>query len=135
MSDVTINTWKDLLNQAAGVPLLWIDETTGQGSITKTSTFSPLGFAQHQLPSHAYVVPNLPKRMSEHLDILLAQHYSMQAAMTSFTDGVENSRSNARIVAWVWQTAQANARLSPTAFSGITVLTSRLGIQARGSPS
>jgi len=51
------------------------------------------------------------------------------------TSGVENSHSNVRIVARVRQTAQADAQLSPTAFSGITVLTSRLGIQAHGSPS
>jgi len=50
-------------------------------------------------------------------------------------DLVENSRSNTRIVAQVRRTAQANVRLSPTAFSGITVLTSHLGIQACRSPS
>ena len=65
--------------------------------------------------------------------IFLCPHVSHQCwtevLECSHASFVENSCSNVQIVAWVWRTAQANTRLSPAAFLGITVLTSHLGIQ------
>jgi len=109
MSDVTINTWRDLLfpnDQDARVSLLRIDRTRGQDSTAKTSSLSNPGIVPNQLPSNAYVVPNLPERMSEHLEILLDRHYSVQAATTSFTEGYSESLTPKG----VFQSLQRNAR-------------------------
>jgi hypothetical protein len=86
MPSAPIHTWKDLLlpnEQDTRVILPRVKE--GQET-AETSSFSLLAWDPERLPPSAQLFEDLPSRMHEHLGAIIDQHFSDQAARTSFTN-------------------------------------------------
>jgi len=83
----TFRTWKDLIlpnGRDTRIFLFEVDEREDPKS-AKTSSFTPPEWQPDRLPSHIYVVNDLPSKMEDHLRHLLDEHYAKPAARTRFT--------------------------------------------------
>jgi hypothetical protein len=86
MSGVPIHTWRELLlpnGQDTTIYLSKID-TTGECS-TNPSAFIPHEWGPNRHPSGIRLVNGLPSMMHGHLDQILDNHFSSEAAGTQFT--------------------------------------------------
>jgi hypothetical protein len=89
MSNTAIHTLRNVLipnGQDTRCFLDEVNETEGQYSPAKTSSFCPLMWDPERLPSSAHLREDLPTKMLEDLAAILGHSYSGQAAMTSFTN-------------------------------------------------
>ncbi|KAI0272872.1 hypothetical protein BGY98DRAFT_1099750 [Russula aff. rugulosa BPL654] len=85
MPGAPIHTWRDLLlpNEQDTHHVILSQVTEGQRTAI-TSSFSLLAWDPERLPSAAHLFEDLPSRMHEHLRVIIDQHFSDQAARTSF---------------------------------------------------
>ena len=85
MPGAPIHTWRDLLlpnEQDTHRVILY--QVTEEQRTAVTSSFSLLAWDPEKLPSAAHLFEDLPSRMHEHLRVIIDQHFSDQAARTSF---------------------------------------------------
>jgi hypothetical protein len=85
MSGAPIHTWRDLLLPNEQNTHVILEVTEGHNT-AKTSSFSLPAWDPERLPPSAHLFKNLPSRMHEHLRVIIDQHFSDQAARTSFTN-------------------------------------------------
>ncbi|KAI0272858.1 hypothetical protein BGY98DRAFT_150141 [Russula aff. rugulosa BPL654] len=85
MSGAPIHTWRDLLLPNEQDTHVILEVTEGHNT-AKTSSFSLPAWDPERLPPSAHLFENLPSRMHEHLRVIIDQHFSDQAARTSFTN-------------------------------------------------
>ena len=82
-------SWKDLIlpnGRDTRIFLSQIDETGNSNSVS-TSSFTPTeSWHPDKLPSHIYIVDDLPSEMEGHLRHLLDEHYAKRAARIHFTN-------------------------------------------------
>ena len=87
MAGAPIHTWKDLLLPNEQDTRVILSRVTEEQTVTPmTSSLSLPAWDPERLPPSAHLFEDLPSRMQEHLRVIVDQHFSDQAAGTSFTN-------------------------------------------------
>jgi hypothetical protein len=86
MPDAPIHTLRDLLLLNGQDTLVSLFGVIEEQNTPKTSSFSLPTWDPERLPPSAHLFEDLPFRIHEHLGAIIDQHYSEQAARTSFTN-------------------------------------------------
>ena len=99
MPGTPVLTLKDLLlpNEEHDTHIIF--QRVREGEVpAETSSFSLLAWDPERLPRSAQLFKDLPSRMHEHLRLIIDQHFSDQAARSSFTNYVGYSVAPNEIV-------------------------------------
>lgn len=99
MPGTPVLTLKDLLlpNEEHDTHIILQRVTEGQIPAV-TSSFSLLAWDPERLPRSAQLFKDLPSKIHEHLGLIIDQHFSDQAARSSFTNHIGYSVTPNRIV-------------------------------------